>query len=267
MSSDGKGSHGNAAILGEFAQRATGGHLRCRTVAIKLLSFVNDVPGSLTEPAMPPRDDDTGYSGDLFPRRRPDDDSDRGDLPRRRAYDDDDDEPLPRPSREREYGDEEPAGVVTSLGTVGIVFGILHVVGALVLCLTGTLFAGMFVGMGQLIVNDPNVAAQPGGKQQQQQAADMCNGFGLFSGAVLIAPAIVYVLAAIGLLIGGWGTIKRRSWGRVILLFTAPLVLLLDSASFLLNPISGSIAAALALGYGIFAYIVLLMPQYADEFS
>jgi hypothetical protein len=219
---------------------------------------------------MPPRDDDTGYSGDLFPRRWPDDGAhDDGPPPPRRAYDDrddDGDEPLPRRFRDRDEGGE-PSGAVTSLGTVGVVFGVLHIVGALVLCLTGSLFAGMFVGMGQLIVNDPNVAAQPGGKQQQQQAADLCNGFGLFSGAVLIAPAVVYALAAIGLLVGGWGTIKRRYWGRVILLITAPLVLLLDSASFLLNPISGSIAAVLALGYGIFAYIVLLMPQYADEFS
>jgi hypothetical protein len=217
---------------------------------------------------MPPRDDDTGYSGDLFPRRPPYDDADRDDLPpRRRAYDDDDDEPLPRRRRDREDGGDEPSGAVTSVGTVGIVFGVLHVVGALVLCLTGTLFAGMFVGMGQLIVNDPNGAAQPGGKLQQQQAADVCNGFGLFSGAVLVAPAIVYALAAIGLLVGGWGTIKRRSWGRVMLLIAAPLVLLLDSASFLLNPISGAIAALLALGYGIFAYIVLLMPEHANEFS
>jgi hypothetical protein len=217
---------------------------------------------------MPQRDDDTGYTGDLFPPRRPYDDSDHDDPPpRRRAYDDDDDEPLPRVPRGPEYGDERPSGAVTSLGTVGIVFGILHIVGALVLCVTGTLFAGMFVGMGQLIVNDQNVAAQPGGKQQQQQAADMCNGIGVFSGAVLIAPALVYALAAVGLLFGGWGTIKRRSWGRVMLLTASPLVLLLDSASFLLNPISGAIAGLLALGYGIFAYIVLLMPEYADEFS
>jgi hypothetical protein len=219
---------------------------------------------------MPPRDDDTGYSGDLFPPRRPYDDARDDDPPRRRGYDDrddDGDEPLPRRLRGGADGGDEPAGVVTSLGTVGIVFGVLHVVGALALCLTGTLFAGLFVGMGQLIVNDPNVAAQPGGKQQQQQAADMCNGFGLFSGAVLVAPAVVYTFAAIGLLFGGWGTIKRRYWGRVILLIASPLVLLLDSASFLLNPISGSIAAVLALAYGIFAYIVLLMREYADEFS
>jgi hypothetical protein len=220
---------------------------------------------------MPPRDDDTGYSGDLFPPRRAYDDSDRDELPpRRRAYDDehdDDGEPLPRRPRGRDDGGDAPSSVVTSLGTVGIVFGVLHIVGALVLCLTGTIFAGMFVGLGQLIVNDPNGAAQPGGKQAQQQAADVCNGFGLFSGAVLVAPAVVYVLAAIGLLVGGWGTIKRRYWGRVILLIASPLVLLLDSASFMLNPISGAIAAVLALGYGIFTYIVLLMPEHADEFS
>ena len=214
---------------------------------------------------MPPRDDDTGYSDDLFPRRQPYDDA-----PLPRAYDDRDDEgdePLPRQLRGREDDGDEPSGLVTSLGTVGIVFGILHVVGALVLCVTGTLFAGMFVGMGQMIVNDANAAAQPGGKQAQQQAADICNGFGLFGGAILVAPALVYALAAIGLLVGGWGTIKRRSWARVLLLSAAPVVLLLDSASFLLNPISGSIAGVLALGYAVFAYIVLLTPEHADAFS
>lgn len=203
-----------------------------------------------------PYDDDPGYSGEPLPRRRTFD------------YDDEDDEPLPRPPRGRRGGNEEDlSSAVTSLGMVGIIFGVLHVVGAVSLCVMGTVFAGAFVGMGQLIANDPNAGGGPGGQQQAKQAIDVCNGFGVFSGLIFIAPAIVYSLGAIGLVAGGWGVMRRRSWARTLLLIATPTVFLLDGGSFVLNPISGAIAGILALGYAIFAYIVLLMPENAEEFA
>jgi hypothetical protein len=206
-------------------------------------------------------DDETGYSGEPLPRRRS------------YQYDEPDDEPLPprrrRRDRDRNRDDEDsdhPSGVVSSLGTVGVVFGVLHVAGGLLLCGMGTLFAGGFVGMGRLIAADPNV--QQGRQKAEAQAAiDMCNGLGMVSGWTMVAPALVYTLAAIGLMVGGFGVIRRRHWGRVLLLISAPLAFLLDTGSVALNPVSGIIAAALALAYGIFAYVVLLLPRNVEEFS
>jgi hypothetical protein len=219
---------------------------------------------------MPSDDDQTAYSGEPLPPRRVPRYDDRREIappPRRRHrdYDDfDDDERLPRRSRRRDREREEASGVVTSLGTVGIVFGMLHLVGALGLCLTGTVFAGMFVGMGHAIADAPQGRGQP---PPPQEVVDVCNGVGFFTLLVTVAPALMYAVAAVGLTAGGWGVIKRREWARILMLIVAPVVLLLDFGSVFLNPLSGAIAVALALGYGIFAYIVLLHPENIEEFA
>jgi hypothetical protein len=221
-----------------------------------------------------PNDDDNAYSGAPLPSGHGDDDRDEERRLSRRAssYDAYDDEPLPFPSRDRYDRDRHddgdgPSGAVTSVGIVGVVFSCLHIVGALMLCLGGTLFAGFFVGMGQLIANDPQNQNNPMQKANAQQAVDVCNGFGLFTGVVVVAPAIVYALAAVGLLAGGWGTIKRKNWARILLLISTPVVFLLDLGTTALNPVSGGIAGVLALAYAVYAYIVLLMPQNAEEFA
>ncbi len=203
---------------------------------------------------MPPHDDETGYSRDPLPRGRS------------YGYDEDDydDEPLPPRRPRRGARHDEPAGVITSLGTVGMVLGVLHIIGSLALCLTGTVFAGMFVGMGQMIANEQRAQGLQG--QQVQGAVDVCNGFGLFTGVVTLAPAFVYALGAIGLLGGSWGVVQRQNTGRIVLLVATPIVFVLDTATLVVNPVSGAIAAALALAYGVFAYIVLLMPDNVDEF-
>src|SRR5262249_12715385 len=150
-------------------------------------------PRAPAETAMPLDDDQTAYSGEPLPPRRVPRRDDRRDMVppplwRQRDHDDlDDDEPLPRRPRRRDRR-EETSGVVTALGRVGIVFGLLHVIGAIVLCLTGTVAAGMFVGLGQMIADEQGRAG--GGQQQAGQVVDVCNGVGLFTLLFTAAPGL-----------------------------------------------------------------------------
>jgi hypothetical protein len=181
--------------------------------------------------------------------------------PRRRGdrWAEDDSEPEYRPFRPRHSG---RSGVVTALGVVTLLLGIL------------VLVAGLCVGAGIMLAAADEMHGGPGGDQGAIFGLLICLVISLWGGSALAS---------------GIGLIGRRAWARVLTLIVAGfaaiggLILLFFAVAAWFAPnmamegpergflILGSFillfAGLIFLGYCLWAYLVLPRSAYGQEFQ
>jgi hypothetical protein len=202
------------------------------------------------------------------PRRRPRDEEDDDDRPRRRSRDEDDeDEDFDDQPRSRSRsGSGSSNGSITSVGIISIVLGSLITLGSL--CV---LLGGIFVAAAANdIKNMPNV-----------QNANAGVGLLALGGFIVILIGIAVLLLGVGQIMGGVGILRRRQWGRILILVIGgfyilfalnavwSIIQLLGLPAFVpktMPLLTQLLFLIVEVGYVISAYLVLLNRRNASQF-
>jgi type IV secretory pathway VirB2 component (pilin) len=148
---------------------------------------------------------------------------------------------------------------VTALAIVNFVLGGLHFCCGLIVAVAFTAFAGVL-----------GYAAQNSEKAQDPEAAKavstfvgMLAGFGAVIGIIIVIVALLYIAA-------GYGLLKRRQWGRVLTLILGVLSALggLSGLTQIRSDAGSALgSAAIGIAYCVFAFVILLKKETAEEFS
>lgn len=204
------------------------------------------------------------------PRRRPMDDVEE-DRPRRRRgrdFDDDDDDDRSRPRRR---GRAPSSGLVTVVGIANFIFAALILMMAIALMVGGPTIMAMLAGTVQEALEKEGFpGGHPDAEKLRQQQEVVLRGVTAFGTAMFIMIGSCWVIfGVIPLGLAGLGVIQRREWGRILTLVLAGLNLLNAFWAFAGNwPILYAVLyCSINLGYSVLAFVVLLQPQFAEEFS
>lgn len=185
-------------------------------------------------------------------------------------WDDDDDRPRRRRRNDDDYDDDyrgrsirrvEHSGAVTAVGVISIVLGALFVLFGICAMLGGALAGGAA----------HNLQGNPG-----------AGVFAVAAGFIVIFALLILVLAVL-LIVGGIGVLNRRNWARILTLVLGGLSAV-GAIFWILGAISsvnnnampddraGAILVSLVLvflhiGYTVLVFVVLLNSMYAEEFE
>lgn len=182
-------------------------------------------------------------------------------------YDDDEDqdEDFDRPRRETA---PKLSGAVTAVGILGIVLGSMALV-----CGACVGLGGAAVGGFQGVINKELIKQGKGDPNLAKAAADLAR----IPFWWIVVLGVLDSLRGGLLLVGGIGTLKRKNWGRLLLLVMAILGVLMVFVG-----LAGNIALGLSdpqqfvsvffnlliqAGFAVFAFIVLLKAANVREFQ
>jgi hypothetical protein len=136
-----------------------------------------------------------------------------------------------------------------------------------------SLIAGSIVTLASLFISFIAFVIMMSGRQRERDES-----------TIVFAIASPFILLGIGYLVGGFGLIARKKWGRVLTLIVGTFNFLLAAVGILgmvwaivdpprrrgeLAPILffSCAGVVLNLGYGLFVYLVLLRQKIAEEFQ
>lgn len=138
---------------------------------------------------------------------------------------------------------------MTAVTVLNYLMGAVHVACGGCFAVFGTAFAGLLAG-----------AASMDADVEDPEAFQAIAGF---AGGVFVVVGIVIVLLALPAFLAGYGVQGRKQWGRILTIVLAVLSGLL----VMLHAINLSPGVLLYGGYTIYTLVILLQPQYAEEFS
>ena len=178
---------------------------------------------------------------------------------RQDARDDEDSEDLPV---KKKSGN---SGAVTAIGVAALVLGGQSLICGVCIGTVGALLGGAQLALKDQVGNDPDLA-------------EVMQELGQIPTWLVVAEGVAQLIRGAGLIVGGIGTLGRRNWARYLLLGMAVfsvVIAIADTAATmaLLGPggaqdVTSSIfGVILALVFGVAAFIVLLSPDIAKEFT
>jgi len=156
------------------------------------------------------------------------------------------------------------------VGIFNLVLAALILLISISFMFAGPMVMGMLMGTAQQVIDaQPLDPLHPENAEMRRQQENMLRGVTAFGTLFFIlAGSCFLIFGAIPLLLAGIGVLQRQQWGRILTLVLAGLDLFNALAAFRSDSVVfASIWFLLHVGYGVTAFVILLQPRYAEEFS
>jgi phage FluMu protein Com len=233
-----------------------------------------------------PRDDVDFEAGPPPRRRRHEEDSDYEAPPRRsrRASADEEDDDYDRPRQRRRDRDDDldrirkgpgparPTGMVTLIGVLNLLFAGVFIVSCIAFMVAGSTLLNMMTGMTEKALDQaPFPRDDPQGKKVVEHGKEMMRGMAAMGTFVFVlGGSCAAILLGGPLILAGIGVLKRRQWGRVLALILGVLAMLAAAGLiYELWPLNryAWISVGVNFTYGLITFVILLIPEFAEEFE